>query len=71
MPHQPTHPLIPLLHYMRPFRRDYVVATIYSLLNKFCDIMPEVLLGIAVNTDVQREASWLAGLLFIDLLNNS
>ena len=62
MSHPPSHPFLQLLRYMRPFRKDYVVATIYSLLNKFFDIMPEVLLGIAVNTVVQKEHSWLAGL---------
>ena len=67
MPRQPSHPFLQLLRYMRPFRKDYVVATIYSLLNKFFDIMPELLLGIAVNTVVQKEHSWLAGLGVHDL----
>ncbi|MEM7055423.1 MAG: ABC transporter ATP-binding protein [Bacteroidota bacterium] len=56
-----------LLLYMRPFRKDYLAATLYSFLNKLFDVMPEVLLGIAVNTVVQREHSWLANLGFHDL----
>ncbi len=62
-----THPLFQLLHYMRPFRRDCVIATLYSFFNKLIDIMPEILLGIAINTVVEREGSWLAGLGFVGL----
>ncbi len=61
------HPFVQLLHYMRPFRRDYLAASLYSFLNKFFDIMPEVFLGIAINTVVEREDSWLSGLGFSDL----
>lgn len=59
--------LLQLLLYMRPFRKDYLAATLYSFLNKLFDVMPEVLLGVAVNTVVQREHSWLADLGFHDL----
>ena len=52
---------------MRPFRKDYLVATLYSLLNKLFDLMPEILLGIAVNTVIEREHSWLAYWGFQDL----
>jgi ATP-binding cassette, subfamily B, bacterial len=62
-----TRPFIQLLFYMRPFRRMYLSATIYSFLNRFFDLMPEILLGIAVNTVVQKEHSWLADLGFYDL----
>ena len=67
MPRKTAHPFVQLLRYMRPFRKDYLAATLYSLLNKFFNIMPEVLLGIAINTVVARESSWLAGLSFSDL----
>jgi ATP-binding cassette subfamily B protein len=56
-----------LLFYMRPFRRIYLSATVYSFLNKLFDLMPEILLGIAVNTVVARDESWLANLGFHDL----
>ena len=62
-----SHPLRQLFRYMRPFRKDYLLATFYSLLNKFLDIMPEILLGIAINTVVEKENSWLAGLGVQDL----
>ncbi len=57
-----TRPFFQLLHYMRPFRKDCVIAMLYSFLNKFIDIMPEILLGLAINTVVERENAWLAGL---------
>jgi ATP-binding cassette, subfamily B, bacterial len=62
-----AHLFFQLLHYMRPFRKDCVIATLYSFLNKFIDIIPEILLGLAINTVVEREGSWLAGLGFVGL----
>jgi ATP-binding cassette, subfamily B, bacterial len=44
-----------------------VTATLYSFLNKLTDIMPEILLGLAINTVVNKEVSWLAGLGFTSL----
>jgi ATP-binding cassette subfamily B protein len=62
-----TRSFVQLLLYMRPFRSMYLSATIFSFLNKFFDLMPEILLGIAVNTVVQKEHSWLANLGFYNL----
>ena len=67
MPKKKPSPFVQLLRYMRPFRKDYLAASLYSLLNKFFDITPEVLLGIAINTVVAQKNSWLAGLGFVDL----
>ena len=47
---------------MRPLRKDYVTATLYSFSNKFINILPEILLGLAINTLVEKESSWLASL---------
>ena len=55
-------PLLQLLRYTRSLRRDYVAATIYSILNKLFDLMPEVLLGVAINIVVKKEHSWLSHL---------
>lgn len=52
---------------MRPFRKDFMLATFYSSLNKFFGIIPEVLLGVAIDTVVKRESSWLARLGFSEL----
>ncbi len=54
------NPLRRLFRYAREYRRDVVSATIYSVLNKFFDILPEVLIGIAVDVVVNRKASFLA-----------
>jgi ATP-binding cassette, subfamily B, bacterial len=62
MKQKTTHPFFQLLHYMRPFRKDYVTAALYSFVSKFIDIMPEILLGLAINTVVERENAWLARL---------
>ncbi|SRR5579883_214951 len=49
-----------LYHYAKGYRGDIILATIYSLLNKFFDILPEVLIGFAVDTVVNRNTSLLA-----------
>ncbi|MEM7383212.1 MAG: ABC transporter ATP-binding protein [Bacteroidota bacterium] len=49
-----------LLLYMRPFRGEYLAAMFYSFLNKLFDLIPEILLGIAVNTVIEQERSWLS-----------
>jgi ATP-binding cassette subfamily B protein len=54
------NPLRRLFRYARHYRRDVVSATIYSVLNKFFDILPEVLIGIAVDVVVNRKDSFLA-----------
>ena len=59
-PGETTNPLRRLFRYARQYRRDVVWATIYSVLNKFFDILPEVLIGIAVDVVVNRKASFLA-----------
>lgn len=64
---QLTRCLLGLLVYMRPFRKEYLLASTYSLLNKVCDLIPEMLLGIAVNTVIKKEFSWLACVGFQDL----
>lgn len=64
------YPLWRLLSYMRPYRKDYVLGIVYSLLNKLFDILPEILLGGAVAIVVNRHDSWLAGLTGVhDLLS--
>ncbi len=54
------HPLKRLFNYTRQYRRDVVIATSYSILNKIFDILPEILIGIAVDVVVNRKASFLA-----------
>ena len=54
------HPLQRLMGYARPHRRDIRLATLYSALNKLFDVLPELLIGVAVDVVVNRQASFLA-----------
>src|SRR5688572_27097958 len=56
----PVHPLRRLARFARPHRRDAVLGAIYSVLNKVFDVLPEILIGVAVDVVVNREASFLA-----------
>jgi ATP-binding cassette subfamily B protein len=54
------HPLKRLFRHARAFRRDVILASTFSVLNKFFDVLPEVLIGVAVDVVVNRKASFLA-----------
>ena len=61
-----THPLRRLFAFARPYRRDAVLGSLYSVLNKFFDVLPELLIGVAVDVVVNRQASFLARLGLVD-----
>ena len=48
------------LDYARQYRRDVRIASLYSVLNKFFDVLPEILIGAAVDVVVNQKASFLA-----------
>lgn len=50
-----------LIRYARGHRRQIILASTCSVLNKLFDVMPEILIGIAIDVVVNREASFLAG----------
>lgn len=54
------HPFIQLLKHSKKYKRDIILATLYSLLNKLFDILPEILIGFAVDVVVKRQDSMLA-----------
>ncbi len=54
------HPLKKLLSYAGAYKRDFRLAALYSVLNKFFDILPEVLIGVAVDIVVNGDKSFLA-----------
>ena len=56
----PASPLRRLIAFARPYRRDVVLATIFSVVNKFFDVLPELLIGVAVDVVVNRQDSFLA-----------
>jgi len=58
--------LLRLLRYARGFRRRIVFASIYSILNKLFDVMPEILIGIAIDVVVRQQDSFVAELGIID-----
>jgi len=53
--------LIHLLRYARGYRRRIILASICSALNTLFDIMPEILIGVAIDVVVNQETSFLAG----------
>jgi len=55
-----------LFNYAKPYRKDIYLASLYSILNKLFDILPEVLIGVAVDSVVNRHTSWLAKFLGIN-----
>jgi ATP-binding cassette subfamily B protein len=57
-----VHPLRRLFGYARPYRRDAGLATLYSILNKFFDVLPELLIGVAVDIVVNQRDSFMAKL---------
>ncbi len=64
----PLHPLVRLWRYARPFRRRFVLASVYSILNKTFDLAPPALIGAAVDIVVTRENSLISRLGFPDLM---
>jgi ATP-binding cassette, subfamily B, bacterial len=60
------HPLNRLLGHARVYRRSAAIASTQSVLNKIFDVLPEVLIGVAVDVVVNQRASFLAGLGFVD-----
>lgn len=58
-PSAPT-PLRRLVEFARPYRRDAILATAYSILNKIFDVLPEILIGVAVDVVVNQQDSFLA-----------
>jgi ATP-binding cassette subfamily B protein len=53
-------PLQRLWDYATPFRGKALVAAVYSTLNKIFDVLPEVLIGVAIDIVVSKEQSFLA-----------
>ena len=57
-------PLYTLLEYLKKWKLNVLLASIYSILNKVFDIAPEVLIGIAVDLVVKKNDSFVASLGF-------
>lgn len=57
-----AHPLQRLLDYGHQYRQQIWLATIYSILNKFFDLAPPGLIGVAVDVVVKQQDSIIAQL---------
>src|SRR3712207_3529268 len=66
-PREGSHPFARLWDHMRGHRRDVVVASVFSVLNKLFDLAPPLLIGVAVDTVVEKQDSLLASLGVADL----
>lgn len=51
-----------LLRYAAPFRKRIVWAATCSVVNKLFDVMPEILIGIAIDVVVRRDDSFVAAI---------
>lgn len=56
-----SSPLVRLFSYSDKYRRIAIRASIFSVLNKFFDVMPEILIGIALDVVVRGQDSFVAG----------
>ncbi len=56
-----SSPLIRLLSHNKTHRPRIILAAICSILNKLFDVMPEILIGMAIDVVVNKEKSFLAG----------
>ena len=54
------HPIIRLWQYADRHRRNIVLATLFSILNKIFDLAPPILIGMAVDVVVSQEDSIIA-----------
>jgi ATP-binding cassette, subfamily B, bacterial len=54
------HPLKRLWRYARNHRREVIIASAWSVLNKTFDLMPPVLIGLAIDIVVEREDAFIA-----------
>ena len=53
-----VHPFMRLLKYARNYRQQIWIATTCSILNKFFDLAPPVLIGAAIDLVLQKENFW-------------
>ena len=52
--------LLRLLRYAKGYRQRIRLASLCSVLNKLFDVMPEILIGMAIDVVVRQERSFLA-----------
>ena len=55
-----SHPLMRLITHLRDFRGQVILASICSVMNKFWDLAPPILIGMAIDVVAYKEESMLA-----------
>ena len=58
--------LVRLLQYARGYRKRIWLASLCSILNKLFDVMPEILIGMAIDVVVRQERSFLSDFGIVD-----
>ncbi len=61
--------LLNLIRYARGYRKDVLLASTYSVLNKLFDVLPEILIGVAIDVVVRREESFVAAMGIVEPFN--
>ncbi len=61
--------LLRLFRYARAHRKKILLASLSSILNKLFDVLPEILIGVAIDVVVRREESFVAALGIADPYN--
>ena len=56
------HPLHRLLNFAKPYRRNIILGSAFSVCNKVFDVLPEILIGVSVDVVVNQKDSFLAKL---------
>jgi ATP-binding cassette subfamily B protein len=69
MKNSQLHAMFRLIRYAKPYRRDIILATIYSFINTVFYILPEILIGLAVDIVVYRHGSIFARLGITDVFH--
>ena len=54
------HPLRRLLNFAKPYRRNIILGSIFSVCNKVFDVLPEILIGVSVDVVVNQKDSFIA-----------
>jgi ATP-binding cassette, subfamily B, bacterial len=62
----PQHPLKRLLNFAKPYKRNIKLGIIFSVLNKFFDVLPEILIGVSVDVVVSQKDSFIAKFGIVD-----
>src|SRR5688572_4462633 len=66
VPRSPTPPLRQLWRHAGRHRPRVVLATVFSILNKICDVAPELLIGAAVDVVVNEGQSFVGRLFGVE-----